>query len=84
MRFRGVHLSEDHKRWIAPHNDPVFAELKKCPYFHEMPIVYASRLCEKWLGSMFEGAEFAIGRDGQSGGMPVITAEGVPDELYQF
>lgn len=81
---RGVHLSEDRKRWIAPHNDPVFAELKKCPYFHEMPIVYASRLCEKWMATMFEGEEYVPGRDGQSGGTAVFTVEGVPEDLYQF
>ena len=81
---RAVHISEDHKRWIAPHNDPVFAELKKCPYFHEMPIVYASRLCSKWMATMFEGEEYVPGRDGQSGGTAVFDVEGVPEDLYQF
>lgn len=81
---RAVHISEDRKRWIAPHNDPVFAELEKCPFFHEMPVVYASRICAKWLSAMFEGAEYVPGRDGQSGGMAVFDVEGVPDEFYQF
>lgn len=81
---RRVHLSEDRRRWIAPHNDPVFAELSKCPFFHEMPTTYASRLCEKWLAAMFEGAQFTASRDGQSGGTSLLTAEGATDELYQF
>jgi hypothetical protein len=81
---RGVHLSEDRKRWIAPHNDPVFAELEKCPHFHEMPITYATRLCEKWLATLFDGKAYVPSRDGQSGGIPLFAVEGVPDELYQF
>ncbi len=81
---RGVHLSEDRKRWIAPHNDPVFAELEKCPHFHEMPITYATRLCEKWSATLFDGKAYVPSRDGQSGGVPLFAVEGVPDELYQF
>jgi hypothetical protein len=81
---RGVHLSEDRRRWIAAHNDPVFAELEKCPHFHEMPITYATRLCEKWSATMFHGEAYVPSRDGQAGGVPVFSVEGVPDELYQF
>lgn len=81
---RGVHLSEDRMRWIAPHNDPVFAELKKCPFFHEMPAVYASRLCQKWLAAIFDGAEFTVARDGQAGGIALPSAQGTSDELYEF
>jgi hypothetical protein len=81
---RGVHLTEDRKRWIAPHNDPVFAELEKSPHFHEMPITYATRLCAKWLATLFEGKEYIPSRDGQSGGVRAFEVEGLPDELYQF
>jgi hypothetical protein len=81
---RGVHLSDDRKRWIAPHNDPVFAELTKCPHSHEMPISYATRLAAKWSANLFDGKEYVPSRDGQSGGVPVFEVEGVPDELYKF
>jgi len=81
---RGVHLSEDHQSWFAPHNDPVFAELEKCPFLHEMPIVYASRLCEKWSATMFGGEAYVPSRDGQSGGTQVYAVEGVPENLYEF
>lgn len=81
---RGVHLSDDRKRWVAPHNDPVFAELKKCPYSHEMPISYAARLTAKWSANLFDGKEYEPSRDGQSGGVPIFEVEGVPDELYKF
>jgi hypothetical protein len=79
---RGVHLSEDRRRWIAPHNDPVFAELKKCPHAHEMPISYATRLTSKWLANLFDGKDSAPSRDGQSGGVPILAdAEAT---LYEF
>jgi hypothetical protein len=81
---RGVHLSADRKRWVAPHNDPVFAELKKCPYSHEMPVSYAARLTAKWSANLFDGKEYVPSRDGQSGGVPVFEVEGAPDELYKF
>jgi hypothetical protein len=81
---RRVRLSEDRTRWIAPHNDPVFAETSKCPFAHEMPVVYAKRLCEKWLATIFEGIEQSASRDGQSGGTSLLPTEGAPDELYQF
>jgi hypothetical protein len=68
---RGVHLGDDQTRWYAAHNDPVFAELEKCPHFHEMPIAYATRLTDKWSATLFEGRPFVPGRDGQSGGVPV-------------
>ena len=82
---RAVHLAEDRRRWIAPHNDPVFGELEKCPHLHEMPIVYATRLTAKWLANLFDGKEYVQSRDGQSGGVPVMRAEGrMSHELYQL
>ena len=68
---RAVHLTEDRRHWVAAHNDPVFAELEKCPHFHEMPITYAARLCAKWSAVLFDGEEYVPSRDGQSGGTPV-------------
>lgn len=71
---RAVHLSPDRRSWIGPHNDPVFAEMIKEPHSHEMPIVYAHRLCEKWTAALYDGAPYAPGRDGQSGGLFVPTS----------
>lgn len=81
---RGVHLTEDRRRWIAAHNDPVFAELEKRPHFHEMPIVYAARLTAKWLANLFDGKECLPSRDGQSGGVPMFDTGDSADELYEF
>jgi hypothetical protein len=72
---RGVHLTEDRKGWVAAHNDPVFAELQKCPHIHEMPVTYAARLCAKWSAVLFEGKEYVPGRDGQSGGVALLEAD---------
>lgn len=68
---RGVHLSDDQARWYAAHSDPVFAELQKCPHFHEMPVAYASRLTARWSAALFDGQPYVPSRDGQSGGVPV-------------
>jgi hypothetical protein len=80
---RGVYLSEDRKRWIAPHNNPVFADQEKCPHFHEMPITYATRLCKKWMAALFDGKTSVPTRDGQAGGIPSHPVEGTPAELYE-
>ena len=77
---RGVHLSDDQQSWYAAHNDPVFAELKKCPHVHEMPVTYAARLCAKWSAVLFDGKEYVPTRDGQSGGVPVLEID--ERELY--
>jgi hypothetical protein len=69
---RGVHLTDDRRHWIAAHNDPVFAEMEKCPHVHEMPIIYAQRLTEKWSANLFDGQPYVPGRDGQSGGVPLL------------
>ncbi|HVY20513.1 MAG TPA: hypothetical protein VHA70_10605 [Bauldia sp.] len=85
---RGVHLSEDRMSWFAAHNDPVFAELKKCPYQHEMPATYATRLTAKWSANLFDGKPYVPSRDGQSGGVAVsdevFEVEGLSSELLQF
>jgi hypothetical protein len=87
-RSRGVHLSDDRTHWFAAHNDPVFAELKKCPHQHEMPVTYAARLTAKWSANLFDGKPYEPGRDGQSGGVAVsdelFEVEGLPRELFQF
>ena len=89
---RGVHLSEDRTRWFAAHNDPVFAELQKCPFQHEMPVTYAARLTAKWSANLFDGKPYVPSRDGQSGGVPIaeggfedgFEVEGLSGELFQF
>jgi hypothetical protein len=80
---RAVQLSEDRRFWLAPHNDPAFAELQKQQHAHEMPRIYAARLCEKWMATMFEGKPLPPSRDGQAGGRLVLGEE--PDhELHQL
>jgi hypothetical protein len=85
---RGVHLADDRKHWVAAHNDPVFAEMEKCPHIHEMPITYAARLTAKWSANLFDGEPYVPGRDGQSGGVPLVAAafdgEGVAHELHEL
>jgi hypothetical protein len=73
---RSVGLSEDRRFWLAPHNDPVFGELEKREHAHEMPRIYAARLCEKWLSVIFDNKPLVPSRDGQSGG--VLVGAGTP------
>jgi hypothetical protein len=68
---RAVSLSPDQRYWTAPHNDPVFAEKKKEPHAHEMPVIYARALVEKWYSALFNGDDLPIGLEGQSGGIPM-------------
>ena len=70
---RAVHLSEDETYWMAPHQDPVFAELEKQPHSHEMPVLYARRLCRKWTATLYDGEAYRPSRDGQSGGIPAFA-----------
>lgn len=69
---RAVHLSSDQQTWTAPHSDPVFAETAKEPHDHEMPVVYANRLCQRWIAALFDGERYQASRDGQSGGVPAF------------
>lgn len=78
---RRVHLSGDRTRWSAPHNDHVVAEPNKS---HEMRVVYAARLCEKWPDAIAEGAEYAPSRDGQGGGVPIDMGDAPHGDLYPF
>lgn len=73
---RAVSLSEDQHTWYAPHNDPVFAELVKERHSHEMPVVYARRLAEKWTAALYDGVRSFSNRDGQSGGIPAFDTMG--------
>jgi hypothetical protein len=70
---RAVRLSADETKWEAPHQDPVFAELEKRTHSHEMPVLYARRLCQKWTATLFEGEAYRPSRDGQSGGIPAFA-----------
>ena len=44
-----VHVTPDNAHWIAAHKDPAFAEQKKEVHRHELPILYATRITERWL-----------------------------------
>jgi hypothetical protein len=44
-----VHVTPDKTHWIAAHKDPAFAEQKKEVHRHELPILYATRITERWL-----------------------------------
>ena len=46
---------------------------------HEMPVRYAARLAAKWSANLFEGKDYVPGRDGQSGGTPVLSFADLPD-----
>lgn len=71
---RSVRLADDEATWLAPHRDPAFAEDIKETHRHEMPVQYASRLCDKWRAALFDGVPYTPGREGQSGGTPEIDA----------
>jgi hypothetical protein len=81
---RSVHLSEDRRFWLAPHNDPVFGELEKHEHAHEMPSIYAARLCERWKTVIFDDKPQVPSRDGQSGGWLIEAPPEVLDELHQL
>jgi hypothetical protein len=44
-----VHITSDNTRWIAAHKDPAFAEQEKMVHEHELPVLYAKRITERWL-----------------------------------
>lgn len=44
-----VHLTAGGDHWVAAHRDPAFAETSKIPHRHELPIIYASRICDAWI-----------------------------------
>jgi hypothetical protein len=78
---RAVALLDDHRWWTAPHNDPVFAETEKLTHSHEMPVIYAQRLCRKWIAALYEDAELAPSRDGQSGGIYLAAEDLAAEDL---
>jgi hypothetical protein len=44
-----VHRSADDRYWIAAHRDPAFAERNKIAHRHELPVIYANRIAQRWL-----------------------------------
>lgn len=44
-----VHVTSDKMHWIACHQDPAFAENTKAPHIHELPLIYATRICDAWV-----------------------------------
>lgn len=81
---RAVGLSPDARYWTAAHQDPVFAELSKEQFAHEMPAIYARSLVEKWFETLCEGEPFAAGREGQAGGMKFSASAKEPYELQRL
>jgi hypothetical protein len=69
---RAVRVSADERWWLAPHQDPAFAEDRKVVHRHEMPVVYAPRICARWHAVLFDGATYTPSRDGQAGGLREI------------
>ncbi len=81
---RAVGLVPGGKYWTAAHQDPVFAELSKETYAHEMPVLYGRALAEKWFDALFAGETFNAGREGQTGGVKVGHDVRQGDELQQL
>jgi hypothetical protein len=62
-----VHITPDRTHWVAAHKDPAFAEQKKISHRHELPVIYARRIVERWLDFFrYRGIYHASGlaRDG--------------------
>jgi len=77
-----VHVTPDNTHWIAAHKDPAFAEQKKEVHRHELPILYATRITERWLRVFTEKKAYdaaGLARDG----VPVRTVfnRHYPDSL---
>ena len=79
---RAVGLSKDQRHWSAPHQDPCFAELDKADFIHEMPVLYARNIANKWFGALFCGQQLDVGREGQAGGIKQSDFMEVSNELY--
>lgn len=47
-----VHVTADERHWVAGHKDPAFAETSKDSHLHELPVLYASRIAERWLAHL--------------------------------
>lgn len=80
---RAVDLAPGELYWTAAHQDPVFAELTKESYAHEMPLLYGNALAEKWFLALFEGEPFEAGREGQAGGTRYSSRLSHENELQQ-
>lgn len=48
-------LSNDNRHYIAAHQDPAFAEIKKVINYHDMPVIYAPKITEKWREAFSTG-----------------------------
>lgn len=48
-------LSHGEKYYLAAHQDPAFAELKKVVNYHDMPLIYAPKLTAKWREAFSTG-----------------------------
>lgn len=69
-----VRISPDGASWQAAHNDPVFAETAKEPHVHDMPLVYAACLVQRWSEVLERQRAHFHARSGQSGGTRLAGA----------
>jgi hypothetical protein len=53
-----VHVVSSGDHWVAAHRDPAFAESAKVPHLHELPIIYASRICDAWIDHFAGGKSY--------------------------
>lgn len=62
-----MHVAKDERTWVASHQDPAFAETKKEPFVHELPIIYGPRLIERWRAHFAGDTEFTPSGVSQAG-----------------
>lgn len=67
-----VHVTPDNGHWIAAHKDPAFAEQIKEVHRHELPVLYAKRITERWL-RFFTGKKTYDAAGLARDGVPVRT-----------
>lgn len=66
-----VHVTQDGLHWVACHRDPAFAEARKAPHVHELPVLYANRVCDAWIAHFTQQGTYSasgLARAGHSSG----------------
>lgn len=53
-----VHVTPDRLHWVACHRDPAFAETSKMQHVHELPALYADRICDAWIAHFTQGITY--------------------------
>lgn len=54
-----VHVTPDRLHWVACHRDPAFAENVKVQHVHELPALYADRICDAWIAHFTQGRTYS-------------------------